>query len=102
MMGPTVDSDLSLLHDLEERRLRARRRAVDLVGKDEVGEHRAGMEDESVLVLVEDRDAGHIARQQVGSELDALPRRPERAGEAARNRGLAHAGNVLEQQMPLG
>ena len=30
-----------LLHRLEQRRLRLRRRAVDLVGQDDVGEHRA-------------------------------------------------------------
>ncbi len=35
------DGDLVLLHRLEQRRLRLGRRAVDLVGQNHVGEHRA-------------------------------------------------------------
>ena len=36
-----LDGDLALLHRLEQRGLRLRRRAVDLVGQQHVGEHRA-------------------------------------------------------------
>jgi hypothetical protein len=36
-----ADRDLVLLHDLEQRRLHLRRRAVDLVGEQEVAEDRA-------------------------------------------------------------
>ena len=36
-----ADRDLILLHRLEQRRLRLRRRAVDLVGEDDVREDRA-------------------------------------------------------------
>ena len=40
-----LDRDLALLHRLEQRGLRARRRAVDLVGEQHVREDRAGEED---------------------------------------------------------
>ena len=39
-MPPAADRHLVLLHRLEQRRLRLRRRAVDLVGQDHVGEDR--------------------------------------------------------------
>ena len=39
-MGLAVDGHLALLHRLEQRRLGLGRRAVDLVGEQEVGEHR--------------------------------------------------------------
>ena len=38
--GLALQADLMLLHDLEERALRLRRRAVDLVGQQDVREHR--------------------------------------------------------------
>ena len=57
-----VDGDLALLHDLEQRGLRLRARPVDLVGEDDVGEDRAGVELERSGLLVVDRDAGDVAR----------------------------------------
>ena len=51
---------------------------------------------------MKDRDAGDVARQQVGGELDPLPGRPECAREAARERRLPHARDVLQQQVALG
>jgi hypothetical protein len=44
--GRAVDRHLPLLHRLEQRRLRLRRRAVDLVGEQQVGEDRARAEGE--------------------------------------------------------
>ena len=97
-----VDRDLALLHHLEQRRLRARRGTVDLVGEDDVGEHGAWVEHELARVLMEDRDAGDVARQQIRCELDPLPRCPQCACEAARERRLPHARDVLQQQVTLG
>ena len=50
-----VDGDVPLLHHFEHRGLRLRRGAVDLVGKDDVGEHRAGPELERAVRLVVDQ-----------------------------------------------
>ncbi len=44
--GLALDRDLALLHRLEQRRLRLGRRAVDLVGQQQVREHRALAEPE--------------------------------------------------------
>ena len=48
------------------------RGAVDLVGQHDLGHDRAGAELEVAGLLVVDRDAGDVAGQQVGRELDAL------------------------------
>ena len=52
-----VDRHLALGHRLEQRRLRLRHRAVDLVDEDDVGEDRARPELEVARLLVEDREA---------------------------------------------
>ena len=66
-----LDRDLALLHRLEQRRLRLRGRAVDLVGEKEVGEDRPGAELEVGVALVPDRRAGDVGRHQVRGELDS-------------------------------
>ena len=98
-VGVGVHGDLGLVHGLQQRRLRFRRGAVDLVGQDDVGEDRAGLELELLLDLVEDADAHHVAGQHVRSELDALEGAVERMRQGLRQRGLAHAGHVFDQQM---
>ena len=102
LVGHTVDGDASLLHDLEQGRLRLGRGAVDLVGEHDVGEDRAGVEVEGRLGRVVDRHAGDVARQQVGGELDAAVAALHRAGHRPGQLGLARAGEVLQEQVPLG
>ena len=96
-----VDGDLLLLHRLEQRALRARRRAVDLVGEDDVRDERAGAELELARLLVVEVDASDVGRHQVRRELDA----PERAADAARERlrehRLAEPGHVFDQHVPV-
>ena len=65
------DGDLALAHRLEQRRLGAGRRAIHLVGEDDVGEDRSGDELEGQVLLVEDARARDIGGQQVGRALDA-------------------------------
>ena len=97
-----VDGDLPLLHRLEQRRLRLRRRAVDLVGEHDVGEHAARAELELVRRPVPDRHADDVGGEEVGRELDAVPRRRDRAGDRLGERRLADAGHVLDEQVALG
>ena len=99
LVGRAVDGDLPLLHRLEERRLRLRGRAVDLIGEDDLAHHRAGSELEVVPLLVEDRDAGDVRGQQVGGELDAAEAAAERAGEGLREDRLACARDVLDEDV---
>lgn len=97
-----VDGDLPLLHGLQQRRLGLGRGAVDLVADHDLREDRARLELEVTAPLVPDGDPGDVRGQQVGGELDA----PHRAVDGPRQRlgqhGLAHAGDVLDQQVPLG
>jgi hypothetical protein len=75
-VGLAGDRHLPLLHHLEQRALHLGRRAVDLVGEQQVGEHRAERGGEVAGLLVVDARADQVGRHQVGRELDAL----ERAG----------------------
>ena len=99
-VGGVVDRDLALAHRLEQRRLRARGGAVDLVGEHDVGEDRPAPELEHLAVLVVDRHPDDVRRQQVAGELDPTERAAERCGQRASQRGLTDARNVLDQQVP--
>ena len=102
LVGGPVDGDVALLHDLEQGRLGLRRGPVDLVGQHDGGEDRAAVEVEGAGALVVDGDAGDVAGQQVGRELDPAVRALDRVGDRLGQRGLPGAGVVLEQQVPLG
>ncbi len=94
-----VDGDLPLVHRLEQRGLRLRRGAVDLVGQQEVGEDGARLEFERLGVGVVDGDAEDVAGQHVAGELQAVEAAVDGAGEGVGEGGLAHAGDVLDQQV---
>jgi hypothetical protein len=93
---------LPFLHRLEQRRLHLRRRAVDLVGEHEVGEHRAFLDLPLARLRVVDVRADEVGRQQVGRELDA----PELPADRTRQRGhgerLGEARQALEQHVAVG
>jgi hypothetical protein len=102
LTGDAVDRHLLLGHRLEQRRLRLRRRAVDLVHEDDVGEDRPGPELEAARLLVEDREPGDVGRLQVGRALDPLRDRTiDAAGDRARKDGLGRARHVLEQHVAV-
>ena len=75
------------------------RGTVDLVGQQHVAEHRAGVELEGALALVEDRRAGDVARKHVGGALHALGGGVDRLGDRPGQHGLTGAGNVLEENV---
>ena len=82
--------------------LRSRRRPVDLVGQQRLGENRAGAELELAGLLVEDRDAGHVGRQQVGRTLEPLEGAADAPGQGSRQHRLGDARHVFEQDVPFG
>ncbi len=100
--GDAVDGHLVLGHRLQQRALRARRRAVDLVGQQNLREHRAGMELESLARGVEDGHAEDVRRQQVGGELHALELQADGGRQRMRERGLAQARQILDQDVAVG
>jgi hypothetical protein len=94
-----VDGDLRFVHGFQERGLRARRGAIDLVRKYDVGENGAGTEFKFARFGIVDTYAENIAGQQIGSELDALKRAMKRFRKGLGEGGLAHAGNVFDEQV---
>ena len=65
------DRDLALLHDLEQRALHLGRRAVDLVGEEQVAEDRAERGVELAGLLVVDARADEVGGHEVRRELNA-------------------------------
>ena len=94
-----VDRDLALAHRLEQRGLGAGRRAVDLVGEEDVREHGAGHEE--VLAGADDVLAVELYRRRVRRELDALEGRAEHVRDGAGEERLRAAGRALEEDVPV-
>jgi hypothetical protein len=79
--GGALDGHLAFLHRLEQRGLRLRRGAVDLVGQQQTREHGAGPEREVAGALVEHLGTREVRGQQVRGELGAGERQSECLGE---------------------
>jgi hypothetical protein len=104
-VGLLPDGDAVLLHGFEERALRLRRGAVDLVREDDVGENRPFAELErlvTLLRLVDDRRAEDVGGHEVGRELDAREVERERLGQRAHEHRLAETGHTFEQGVATG
>ena len=96
----SVGGDLALFHRLEERRLGLRRRPVDLVRKQGVGEDRPFAELERPRVLAVDAGPDNVGREQVGGELDSGEAGIERRRERPRHQRLRGARHSLQEHMP--
>src|SRR5262249_15449722 len=92
-------TDLPLVHRLEQSALRARARAIDLIGENQLMEQRPFFEHELLGLGTIDRDADQVGGEQVTGELDALKRAADRAREGGGQGGLADTGNILDEQM---
>jgi hypothetical protein len=95
-----VDGHAPLAHRLEQRRLRLRRRAVDLVREHDVREDRARRNSNR-------RACGSKTETPIRSEgsmsevnCTRTKRPPTARASAGGQRGLADAGDVLDEQMP--
>ncbi len=103
-VGDPLDRDLQLLHRLQQGRLSLRRRAVDLVGQQDVGEDRPL--DERQLppargdVFLDDVGAGDVGRHQVRGELDALEPQVEDLRQRLDQQGLGQPGHAGDHGMP--
>ena len=102
LVGLAGDRHLALLHHLEQGALHLGRRAVDLVGEQQVGEHRPERGRELAGARVEDARADEVGRHQVGRELDPL----EAAAQGLRQRldgeRLRQPGDAFDQEVALG
>ena len=93
-----LDRHLPLLHRLEQRGLGLRRRPVDLVREQDVGEDRPGPERDGALA--EHHRPGQVRGQHVGRELRAPEREAERPRRRVREQRLRDAGHALEEHVP--
>jgi hypothetical protein len=75
------------------------RRAVDLVCEQQVVEHRAALELERSVLGPVDLGAGHVARQQVRRELDAVEVAHHGAGKFLDCARLGETGCALDEQV---
>jgi len=96
-------SNRVLLHRFEQRGLRLRRGAVDLVGEDHLPEQRPALKLETAppgrRVFGDDVRADNVGRHQVRRELDAREFETQRFGQRADEQGLAEAGHAFEQRV---
>ncbi len=90
----------ALLHGFEQRRLGLRRRAVDFVGQQHVGENRSGHEGPGAAagggIFFDDVGAGDVGGHQVGRELNAAEFQAQRLRQRAHQQrlgGARQAGN---------
>jgi hypothetical protein len=98
------DGDPMLLHRLQQRALRLRGGAVDLVRQDQVAEDGALLEAEAPLATLLDDDVGadDVGGHQVGRELDPRKAQVERLGDRAHQHRLAQPGHPLQQGVAAG
>jgi hypothetical protein len=89
-------------HHLEQRGLHLRRRPVDLVGEDEVREHRTQLDVEGLTRRAVDARTDEIRRNQVGGELQADEGSADGVGEGLDRERLGEAGDALDEAMPFG
>ena len=61
-----------------------------------------GRNSKALRLPVPDGDAHDVGGQEVGGELDAAERAVDRRGEGLGQAGLADAGHVLDEEVPLG
>ena len=102
-VGGAADGDLVLLHRLEQRGLHLGRRAVDLVGEDDLGEERPLLDVEVLGLLVEDHGPDQVGRA-AGPGVNWM-RENEAWMISARVRTasvLARPGHALEQDVAAG
>ena len=97
-----ADGDLLLLHRFQQCTLHLGRRAVDLVGQEDIGEDRPLLDREVAASLVVDHGADQVGGQQVGGELDAVESARDGRREGPHRQGLGQPGNSLEQDVAIG
>ena len=97
-----LDGHAVLLHDLQQGGVGLGRRAVDLVGQQQLREDRAGPEAEFLRLHVEDRRAGNVRGHQVGGELDAAELAAQHAAQGPHEERLAQARHALDEHVSVG
>ncbi len=101
-IGHAIHRHLSLLHRLQQRRLRLGRGSIDLVAEQQVREDWSAVERELAALHVEDAVPGDVAGHQVGRELHPAEVAREDATQRVDKQRLAQPGNAFDEDVPLG
>jgi hypothetical protein len=97
--------DAAFLHRLQQCGLRLRRRPVDLVGEQKLGENRTAAKFKlvpSVVAGTHDRGTDDVRRHKVGRELNSPEIEIERAGQCFDQLGFAQSRDSFEQHVAPG
>ena len=97
-----LNGNLAFVHRFQQRRLGSRGRAVDLVGKQQIGEDRTLTEGKRSLLRGINGGSENIRREQIGRELYAAEFGGNGARESFCKRGFPCTGNVFHENMPAG
>ena len=96
-----ADRDLALLHDFEQGGLHLRRRAVDLVGEQEVAEDGPELDVEVTVLRPVDPGADEVARHQVRGELDPVERPAQHLGGRLDRQRLRETRDAFDEQVAV-
>ena len=100
-MGFSKNRDPAFLHGFEQGGLGFRRRAVDFVGKHDIGEQRTGLEYEltASVNFLENGVSGDIAGKEVRSELDAFVFEMQEFGKSFDEFGFTETGKAFQKDV---
>ena len=102
----TFDGNRTFLHGFEQSRLRFRRRTVDFVRQNDVGENRSFDEYAAAFsggaIFFDDFGSGNVGRHQVGRELDALEIEVQDLRDGRDQQCLGQAGNAGDDRVTAG
>ena len=87
---------LFLRHRFKQRALHFRRRAIDFVGKDDIGKDGAFLWNKLTRLLAINHRADQIAGEQVRGELDALELSVENTRQSFDGQGFARPESLRE------
>lgn len=98
------DRHLAFLHGFEKRRLRFRRRSVDFIREEQLGEDRSLIElkfGNAVAVLFENLASDDVRWHEVGRKLDSLRIKSENFCECADHDRFRESGDADQETVPL-
>ncbi len=98
----SFERDLMLLHDLQQRALGFRRGPVDLIGEQQIREHRPAHDAQFIDTRIEHGVSSDVRWHHVGRELHARVIEGQRLRECANQQCLAESRHALEQHVSGG